>query len=129
MDPELKKVLDALNSGFAKFKDASEAKIRDLEAKFAALETTSARRGIDGGSITLLDRSEARQAFRDFLRGGDPAAMMAFARPLDAASTMVGPGTGWLVPQEIAQGIEKLERDYSPLRKWVKLYTAKSDIV
>ena len=131
MDPELRKLLDGLNNGFKAFKDASEGKIRDLEAKFAALETAGARRGIDhSGGMTTLDRPEARKAFRDFLRGGDPAAMMQYARPLDAASTtMVGPNTGWLVPQEIADGISKLERDYSPLRQWAQIYQAQTDIV
>ena len=132
MEPEVRKLLDALNKAFGDFKTANDGTIADIRAQLTALENGRARFNLDGtisNGASGLNRPEARAAFRNFLRGADPAAMMPFARPLDASSTMVGPNTGWLVPQEIAEGIEKLERDYSPLRKWVKLYTAKSDLV
>ena len=130
MDPEVKRLLDALNKAFGDFRTANDGTIADIRAQLTALETRGAR-SVDflgGGAIATLNRPEARESFRNFLRGGDPAAMMQFVRP-ENASTMVGPNTGWLVPQEISQQIEKLERDYSPLRKWARIYTAKTDLV
>jgi HK97 family phage major capsid protein len=91
-----------------------------MAAKIVTLETAGARLNLGDLTSASLGRPEAREAFRNFLRGGDPAAMMQFVRP-ENASTMVGPNTGWLVPQEISQQIEKLERDYSPLRKWARI--------
>jgi len=129
MDKELRQVLDSLDDSFSDFREKNDGKLRDLEAKLAHLENASARLNLGGGSGAAPGRPEARKAFIDFLRGGDPSVMMQFARPQAASTTMVGPNTGWLVPQEIADGIEKLERDYSPLRQWARNYKARTDIV
>src|SRR5205085_2472922 len=101
-----------------------------LEASVRDMETAQARGalGIVAGDLRM-GRPEARAAWMQFLRGGEPKDMMAFARPQAAASTQVGPNTGWLVPEEVAADIEKLQRDFSPLRRLARVYTAKTDVV
>lgn len=133
MNDEVKKILNDLNVSFEAFKKANVIEktgllnqVTELREQVRELETVGART-ITAGSER--GRPEALKAFQDFLRSGNGEAMKEFARPQAAASTLVGPNTAYLVTQEVADGIEKLQRDFSPLRRLARGYQAKTDLV
>lgn len=127
MDTELTQVLGDLNRAFADFRRSNNAEIATLKAKVIDLENAGARAASGILAPTTGVRAEALAAWKAFLRGGNAEAMMQFARPEAAATTQVGPNTGYLVPQEVAAGIEKLQRDFSPLRQIARRYEANTD--
>ncbi|MDB4916556.1 MAG: capsid protein [Gemmatimonadetes bacterium] len=125
---DMAEMMVALNTAFGTFRDSQDQRIKTLEAHLRDVETAQARGELFAGARSAQPggRPEARAAFARFARTGDEKAMLEFL-PQAAMQTQVDPAGGALIPEEINTEIERIQRDFSPMRQLSRVRTVRTD--
>lgn len=144
---DLKPLIEQIQKGFHDFREANDARLTaleksrtdsDFQAKLAKIETDIAkwldmktqldrleaksnRAGLGGGSVDPEQAKYKSAFYGGFVRKGDDSE----TRQLEGKAMSVGSGVdgGVAVPEELDRQIEKLARDFSPMRSVSRVIT------
>lgn len=150
--PELKGLVESIQRGLEEFKKTNDERLTaleksksdsDFQAKLAAiqgdvgklmdlkkdierLEAKGNRAGLGGGQEGNPDKAAYKEAFFDrFVRKGEDSADL---KSLQAKAWSISTPAdgGYAVPEELDRTIEKLARDFSPMRQVANVVTVGS---
>jgi len=124
---ELEALFNKLNGGVSTMRARYDEQLTTFDSRLRDVENANARFALSsGGPATPRVRPEARAAFMNFLRTGDASVMAPFA-PKNAMSTQSGPDGGFLIPEEIGDTIDRLQRNLSVMRQIARIRTVTTD--
>lgn len=112
MSNEVKTVIDSLGQAFEEFKSTNEEKISSLRNEIDDLAKKSGRILTAGNEKQTVKNSD----FRLYLKSGQ-----ASPEALKAMQTGNGPDGGYAVPKEIAEQIENMQSELSPVRQLARV--------